>query len=250
MRRMLFLVVLLCLTSNPLSAQEAVSLLSVLQTIEQSQTEYSLDIVSDGLEELTTKAKVEGLDAVSAVKQVCKGLPVKVKVKGQHIYVQHERQKNVRKLMLNCVVQDIRAHKDLLHANVELLKPDSTVIEQKEAYRKYSNTLEISETSFFVPAKPAKYLFRISLDGYQTAYVDYSLERIGRREHMRDLPPFYLNQAPKAKMMQEVTVTASKVKFYYKGDTIIYNADAFILAEGSMLDALIRQLPGVELKSD
>ena len=107
--------------SNPLSAQKAVSLLSVLQTIEQSQTEYSIDIVSDGLEGLTTKENVEGLDAVTAVKQVCKGLPVKVKVNGQHIYVQHERQKKVRNLKLNCVVQDIRAHKDLLRASVELL---------------------------------------------------------------------------------------------------------------------------------
>ena len=253
MRRMLFLVVLLCLTLNPLSAQEAVSLLSALQTIEQSQTEYSIDIVSDGLEGLTTKENVEGLDAVTAVKQVCKGLPVKVKVNGQHIYVQHERQKNVRKLILNCAVQDIRAHKDLLHANVELLRPDSTVIEQKEAYRKLlaeTFSWETSECSFTVPAKPAKYLFCISLDGYQTAYVDYTLERIGRREHERSLPPFYLYPAPKVKTLQEVTVTASKVKFYYRGDTIIYNADAFILAEGSMLDALLRQLPGVELKSD
>ena len=253
MKRMLFLVALLCLASNPLSAQKAVSLLSVLQAIEQSQTEYSIDIVSDGLEDLTTKENVEGLDAVTAVKQVCKGLPVKVKVKGQHIYVQHVRQKNTRKLTLNCVVQDIRAHKDLPHAHVELLRPDSTVIERREAYCKYygeSFTQETSECSFVVPTKPAKYLFRISLDGYQTAYVDYTLERIGRREHERSLPPFYLYPASRAKMMQEVTVTASKVKFYYKGDTIIYNADAFILAEGSMLDALIRQLPGVELKPD
>ena len=253
MKRMLFLAVLLCLTSNSLSAQEAVSLLSVLQDIEQSQMEYSIDIVSDGLEGLTTKAKVDGLDALTAVKQACKGLPVKVKVNGQHIYVQHERQKNVRKLKLNCTVQDIRAHKDLLRANVELLRPDSTVIEQKEAYRKHiaeTFSWKTSEVSFIVPAKPAKYLFRISLEGYQTAYVDYTLDRIGRREHERGLPPFYLYPAPKAKMMQEVTITASKVKFYYKGDTIIYNADAFILAEGSMLDALIRQLPGVELKSD
>ena len=253
MRRMLFLVVLLCLASNPLSAQETVSLLSALQSIEQSQTEYSIDIVSDGLEELTTRAKVEGLDAVTAVKQACKGLPVKVKVNGQHIYVQHERQKKVRNLKLNCVVQDIRAHKDLLRANIELLKPDSTVIEQKEAYRKHmaeTFSWETSESSFIVPAQPAKYLFRISLDGYQTAYVDYTLERIGRREHERSLPPFYLYPAPKAKIMQEVTVTASKVKFYYKGDTIIYNADAFILAEGSMLDGLLKLLPGMELKSD
>ena len=43
---------------------------------------------------------------------------------------------------------------------------------------------------------------------------------------------------------------ASKVKVYHKGDTIVYNADAFALPEGSMLDALIRQMPGVELKGD
>ena len=45
-------------------------------------------------------------------------------------------------------------------------------------------------------------------------------------------------------------MTATKVKFYSKGDTLVFNADAFQLQEGSMLDALIRQLPGVELKSD
>lgn len=176
---------------------------------------------------------------------------MKVKVRGQHIYVQHERQKNVRKLKLNGVVQDIRAHKDLKGATVELMRPDSTVIEQKEAYRKHiaeTFSWETSEFSIIVPAKPAKYLFRISKEGYQTAYVDYTLDCVGRREHERSLPPFYL--APEVRMMREVTITASKVKFYYKGDTIIYNADAFILAEGSMLDALIKQLPGVELKSD
>lgn len=47
-----------------------------------------------------------------------------------------------------------------------------------------------------------------------------------------------------------MTVTATKVKFYNSGDTLVYNADAFMLAEGSMLDALIQQLPGVELKDD
>lgn len=49
------------------------------------------------------------------------------------------------------------------------------------------------------------------------------------------------------KQLNEVEVTASKVMFYYKGDTLIYNADAFILAEGSMLDGLISQMPGVSL---
>lgn len=36
-------------------------------------------------------------------------------------------------------------------------------------------------------------------------------------------------------LLNEVTVTATKVKFYHKGDTLVYNADAFQLSEGSML---------------
>jgi len=239
------------LTADEKKQGQSSLLLAVLQHIRQSQTDYAIDIAADGLEALTTKAMVDGLDAVTAVRRACKGLPVKVKVRGRRIYVQHEGVKVVRKLKLQGVVQDIRAHKDLLGATVVLMRPDSTVIEQKEAYQKWHAegfSWETSEFSFSVPARPAKYLFRISLMGYQTTYVEYSIDKVGRREHERGLPPFYL--APKASTMKEVTVTASKVKFYYKGDTIIYNADAFILAEGSMLDALIRQLPGVEMKSD
>ena len=248
----LYLIIYMCSLACSLSAQESDSLLTVLRNIERSQSEYTIDIISDGLEELkapTTKA--DGLDAVKAVMRACKRLPVKVKVHGKHIYVQHEGVKVERKLKLQGVVQDIRAHKDLIGATVVLMRPDSTVIEQKEAYQKHHAegfSWETSEFSFSVPAKPAKYLFRISLIGFQTTYVEYSIDKVGRREHERGLPPFYL--APQASTMKEVTITASKVKFYYKGDTIIYNADAFILAEGSMLDALIRQLPGVEMKSD
>ena len=45
-------------------------------------------------------------------------------------------------------------------------------------------------------------------------------------------------------------MTATKIKFYHKGDTLIYNADAFNLPEGSMLSDLIRQLPGATLNSN
>lgn len=54
----------------------------------------------------------------------------------------------------------------------------------------------------------------------------------------------------KTTTLKELTVTASRVKFYHKRDTLIYNADAFLLPEGSMLDALVAQLPGVVLKED
>ncbi len=82
--------------------------------------------------------------------------------------------------------------------------------------------------------------------GFKTAEVPFELNNIYRREQRRELPPVYMKR--ETKMLQEVVVTSSKVQFYYKGDTLVFNADAFELAEGSMLDALVRQLPGVELK--
>lgn len=93
-----------------------------------------------------------------------------------------------------------------------------------------------------------KYIFSVSSMGYAPTCVDVDLSTIGKREYMLKLPPIYLT--PVTKDLKEVVVTASLVKFYNKGDTLVYNADAFKLAEGNMLDVLIRQLPGVELKDD
>lgn len=59
--------------------------------------------------------------------------------------------------------------------------------------------------------------------------------------------PIMLKRAPRT--LREATVTATKVMMVMKGDTIVYNADAFELAEGSMLDQLISRLPGVKLNA-
>lgn len=47
--------------------------------------------------------------------------------------------------------------------------------------------------------------------------------------------------------LNQVEVRATRVKFVFKNDTIVYNADAFNLPNGSMLDELVRQMPGVTL---
>ena len=44
--------------------------------------------------------------------------------------------------------------------------------------------------------------------------------------------------------------TGTKVKLAYRGDTLVFNASAFNVPDGSMLDALIRQMPGAEMKSN
>ena len=97
--------------------------------------------------------------------------------------------------------------------------------------------------------KPAKYLLRVEKEGYDTKYVPLDFQKMYRRKFYSTLPDIFM-QRTRVHKIGEVTVTATKVKFYHKGDTIVYNADAFQLQDGSMLDALIKQLPGAELKSD
>lgn len=107
---------------------------------------------------------------------------------------------------------------------------------------------DMSQFTFEVPrTEGTSYTIEASFEGYDYGSIRVEINNLGRRELKRDLPTIYLKRA---KVLKEVTVTASKIKFYHKNDTLIYNADAFQLAEGSMLDALISQLPGVELKDD
>lgn len=99
---------------------------------------------------------------------------------------------------------------------------------------------------FMVPRNDSTYYIELSCPRYISQTITYEVKNVGKRERWRDIPVVYLDKAPKE--LDELTVMATKIKFYNRGDTIVYNADAFELAEGSMLDALIAQLPGVELK--
>ncbi len=110
---------------------------------------------------------------------------------------------------------------------------------------------EVIKTSDFVrqvPRVDSIYVFDVECEGFQPQTISFTVNKIGRRETFREMPMIFLERAPHK--LKEVTVTASKIKFYNKGDTLVFNADAFQLAEGSMLDGLIAQLPGVELNDD
>lgn len=106
----------------------------------------------------------------------------------------------------------------------------------------------LSRYSFYVPRNvETRYTIEADADGYDPGYIEVKIENLGRREMKKELPDICLMRA---RLLDEVTVTATKVKFYHKLDTLVYDASAFQLAEGSMLDALVSQLPGVELKDN
>ncbi len=144
----------------------------------------------------------------------------------------------------------------LIGADVAIVPPGSgDTIRVKAKGTRYSGTRqarqyqETSEFALSIPvAVPGDYELIVSYPDYETQNVFIDLSDVGAREYYREIGTIYLDRAQQVKTLNEVTVTTSKIKFYNKGDTIVYNADAFNLAEGSMLDELIRQFPGVELR--
>ena len=107
--------------------------------------------------------------------------------------------------------------------------------------------IPVTRLTFLIPKIPGEYRLVATAPGYDTIYQDIKLDNLGKREYEKTLPDLVFYKT--ATTLNEVSVSATKVKFYNNGDTLVYNADAFALPEGSMLDALINQLPGVELRA-
>lgn len=156
-------------------------------------------------------------------------------------------------LYLEGKVFDKLTHVQLPGSLVEVLDGvDSTVINHQVARQVIISGGERyveSGYNILIPRKTGKYILRVSMSGYDTAYMDLPINKIHNRAWKQEVSPVYLARI-KSVNLDDVVVKATKVQFYHKGDTLVYNADAFQLAEGSMLDALIRQLPGAEIRKN
>ena len=68
------------------------------------------------------------------------------------------------------------------------------------------------------------------------------------RKDTLDIGTIELKMSPQ--MLKMVQVTGRARRFTVKGDTIVFHPEAFHLQEGTRLDELIKQLPGVQVNSD
>ena len=164
------------------------------------------------------------------------------------------QEKKERKVSLYGQVFDSFTKTYLDSALVTVMAVDGTVVARDTA-RTYRDGTRVWGQNYFVPvpARAAHFIVRAEAPGYAPNCVNYELKRIGRNSQFH-VPAIYLKKTVRDVMMEtdmeEFVVKASKVQLVWKGDTMVYDATAFNLAEGSMLDELIRQLPGVELKED
>lgn len=139
-------------------------------------------------------------------------------------------------------IQDAFLKNPLPKAKVSLLlASDSTVVIDsipiREKHRK-DGTVSEAEFSFRPKKETCEYLIRARLDGYEDGYLTLSIDENNDGIWMMD-NPLELRRIRQVNL-KEVVVRATKVKMYHRGDTLVYDATAFKLPDGSMLDDLIR----------
>lgn len=143
-------------------------------------------------------------------------------------------------------VVDGKTHEDLAGAVVELLNPrDSSVIRATTTAERNIFGWKVFYYQIDVE-NDSTYLLRCSNLGYKTAYRRVNV-RMANRVNEQQIDDIALE--PDVHTLSEVVVKATKIKMVMRGDTLVYDASALNLSEGSMLDALIRQMPGMTLEN-
>lgn len=132
-------------------------------------------------------------------------------------------------------------------AKITLMDADSVVLDTMTAW---SNAND-SRYRFDRPAVPAHFIIKAEHPDYEDCYVNLNVSFVGRNRFF-DAKWHYMKRIVKSRAdydiaLDGVVVKATKVKMTYKGDTLVFDASAFKLPDGSMLDDLVRQMPGVTI---
>lgn len=135
---------------------------------------------------------------------------------------------------------------------VTLMREDSTVVDTMHVQCLDPGTpQEDTYYRFNVPPRRARYIIKAEHPDYYPEYVDCTVRYVARNSYV-DARHHEMRRRQRSsfadRSLGEVVVKATKIRVAYRGDTVVYNADAFNLSEGAMLNELVRQLPGAELK--
>lgn len=124
---------------------------------------------------------------------------------------------------------------------------DSTMIQDSLRCTSYKDRngklIAYQYRATFTPQKNKNYIIHASKKNYGEEWLLFTVTNSDK-----DLTlPVIKMRREMEKALEEVVVKATRVKMFYRGDTIVYDASAFQLPQGSMLDNLIRQMPGVTI---
>ena len=144
-----------------------------------------------------------------------------------------------KKIKVTGDVTDYETAEPIIAATVQLLSmPDS--IFQTGATTDLKGLFELEHR---MPL--GNYLLKVSFVGYGDTYRNFSVTEDTRRVRLDSI-----QLKTDALLLHEAVIEAQMAQVQVSEDTIIFNAEAFRVAEGSMLEELIRKLPGYEVESD
>lgn len=143
-----------------------------------------------------------------------------------------------QKVTVSGVVMDGSLNEPMTGASVVLLQP-------KDSAQSAGISTDL-EGRFKLPAvKAGNYIMRISYMGFQTYYRNIVLPKNNKSINLGTI-----TLQENSKIMKEAEVTARVAQVEMKADTIVFNADAYRMPEGSMLEELVKKLPGAEIDDE
>lgn len=154
------------------------------------------------------------------------------------------------------IVQHQKTRINVENVLVELLTLDSTLISKCTSTEPYE--IRFGDQSYFEAGghyylkapSPGKYLVRLSGNDYETTFHLLTIPERHKRKKVYEWEENFLIaplSASSAKTLGTATVRATRIKMVHRGDTVVFNADAFQTPEGSMLDALLSQMQGMKI---
>lgn len=125
---------------------------------------------------------------------------------------------------------------------LEVLRPDSSVayVFTSEKYGMWNfHSRKVSS---------GNYILKFSKKDYDPLFINRTFHYVRYRKEFEELGKVYMHKRySRTVNLDEVVVCPTLLKMVHHGDTIVYNADAFNLPDGSMLDELVRILPGASI---
>lgn len=91
-----------------------------------------------------------------------------------------------------------------------------------------------------------KYVLKITYIGYQDRVMPLDLTN----KKSKDVNVGYIHITSDAKLLKETEVVANAAQVQVSGDSLVYNASAYRVAEGSVLEDLVKKLPGAKVDDD
>ena len=138
--------------------------------------------------------------------------------------------------MISGKVVDGETTTPVMQATVSLLKADSTFV--KGVISNTDGFLRISAP------KDGKYLLKISSVAYRTMVKPVTVSG-GKGVSLGNI-----SLATDAVVLKEAIVTGQAARVTVKEDTFVYNAAAYHTPEGSVVEELVRRLPGAQIGED